>query len=468
MTAAEQSTTRDDAERGRIRQYFLLRSDEEIFKAYKANAIDDIVHRLVQTIRVSAIDAAFKSGAARVVLLPSRRWRFDWRGGTFGEGLADKAATPDDGLIVTLDFAETAMLERFLESARETLGKSLLAVGADPAFAPMQFWAPGEGGQSLFATRAEAEALMRIDYLRRKGRRGRGVNVVVVDQGLTESRLPNFGGRWYSAPPPQGGWGSAHGDGIAHNILAIAPEAMIYDLPLIPPAIADIPRFVSDAQAAFETVRHDIDALRTRHGVRGPWVIVNAWGLFDRRTESPFERYSDNARHPFNVEVAQFDAQGIDVVFAAGNCGQFCPHPRCGHGDRGPGNSILGANALPTVLTVGAVACHQLWLGYSSQGPGPGDLAVEKPDLCAPSQFHEPADARSGNTGTSTASALAAGVVAALRSKWDSRAVSPETLRGYLRGGARRPDGRAAPDRRLGYGIIDARAAFRAARGRHP
>ena len=36
------------------------------------------------------------------------------------------------------------------------------------------------------------------------------------------------------------------------------------------------------------------------------------------------------------------DGRGHDVVFAAGNCGQFCPNPRCDW-DAGPGTHASSA-----------------------------------------------------------------------------------------------------------------------------
>jgi len=47
--------------------------------------------------------------------------------------------------------------------------------------------------------------------------------------------------------------------------------------------------------------------------------------------------------------------QQIDVVFAAGNCGAFCPAQRCGKLDRGAGSSIWGGNSSSAVITTGAV-----------------------------------------------------------------------------------------------------------------
>jgi hypothetical protein len=165
-----------------------------------------------------------------------------------------------------------------------------------------------------------------------------------------------------------------------------------------------------------------------------------------------------------NLITRAVQDNGLDVVFAAGNCGQFCPSQRCGGLDRGPGHSIWGANAHPLVITVGAVRSDETWLGYSSQGPGPEHLAVEKPDICAPSQFCETYDAASLSSGSSASCALTAGAVAALRGnpKWDQATVTPEAMRAALMGSARKPVGPAGWDNRLGYGILDAAATITA------
>ena len=147
-----------------------------------------------------------------------------------------------------------------------------------------------------------------------------------------------------------------------------------------------------------------------------------------------------------------------DIVFAAGNCGQFCPNERCHPDFTGPGRSINGANALAQVLTVGAVRTDKLWLGYSGQGPGIAGMAHDKPDLCAPSQFENEEDAGS-NTVTSAACGLAAGAVALLRTKWRCSAVGPGALRDALRHTAAQPYGPAGWQDRTGYGILDLAAA---------
>jgi hypothetical protein len=128
--------------------------------------------------------------------------------------------------------------------------------------------------------------------------------------------------------------------------------------------------------------------------------------------------------------------------------------------DRGPGRSIWGANALPEAITAGAVLSNGTWAGYSAQGPGPGvnGLAANKPDLCAPSDFCEDNDAAAICSGTSTACAMTAGVLAALRSnpKWYQTLVTPAAMRTALIGGARKPPGVMAWDQNFGNGILDA------------
>lgn len=123
------------------------------------------------------------------------------------------------------------------------------------------------------------------------------------------------------------------------------------------------------------------------------------------------------------------------------------------------------------MLTVGAVRADSMWLGYSAQGPGQPLLGPDKPDLCAASQFCEDDDAFSINTGTSAASGLAGGIVAALRSRWDSTTVPPGALKDILNQTARKPPGLGSDDvlkQRLGNGILDARTAFKELKKQFP
>jgi hypothetical protein len=304
------------------------------------------------------------------------------------------------------------------------------------------------------------------------------VNIVFVDTGLPAALLP---------PGPLVGWNvledpmsagspvrvpgnplTPHGEMVARNALAVAlapgpgADVRLLDCPAIPDGITDLPVFLNSVVFALLDVLFTVLLRRVQELAQGPiltgWVICNAWGVFDPSLEPPNVPYSDNPMHPVAVALRWLNALDADIVFAAGNCGQFCPNARCNPDFTGPGRSINGANALPEVLTVGAVRSDRLWLGYSGQGPGIAGLAQEKPDLCAPSQFENEEDA-GPNTGTSAACGLAAGAVALLRTLWPPSAVVPAALRDALRQDAVQPYGPAGWRDRTGHGIIDLAAA---------
>jgi Subtilase family len=334
---------------------------------------------------------------------------------------------------------------------------------------PAGHWCPGEAADPRFANRSAAERLLGIDFLRKQeSTRGWGVNVVVADQGLDRQVLGDrYGGGWSvgdrqpGSAQGQPGAPRSHGMMIAHNILQVAPDATLFDLPLAP--VADIEAFLDRAVPAYETMLAEITKWRADER-RGPWILVNPWGIHDRKSERRKGHYTEEGDHRLNQLVLQAVGDNIDVVFAAGNCGQFCPNDRCGDTDYGPGRSIWGANSLDAVLTVGAVRSDGIWLGYSSQGPGQEKLGAKKPDLCAASQFCENDDSFNINTGTSAACALAAGVIAALRSRWDPIKVPPPTLQRILNDTAMKPHGLNWQNKlgqRFGNGILNAEAAFK-------
>ena len=414
--------------------------------------------------------------AHRIVAHPSLGWRLV---------LADEPELrgPDEEHIWAVEFDMRGSPEialGHLAQIRSGLGTHLadcanLHTAADLPIFVADYWSPAEATAPLFGDRSGARRLLGLDKLRKHpGLTGKGVNVVVVDQGLDKtlvSRLGGtYGGGWEylhdaetAATVVPGETKGGHGAMIVRNILDIAPEVTIFDCPMLPPRIAGLRQFLSHADAAYARMLADIRYLRERDARwRGPWIFVNAWTIYDRQSEHPLGDYTDNPHHRFNRLVARAVDEACDVVFCAGNCGQFSPSARCGAHDRGPGCSIYGANSHPSVLTIGAVRVDGLWLGYSSQGPGQPQLAHEKPDLCAPSQFAETYDAGMGNTGSSAACALAAGVVAALRSRWNAQAIPPDALKGILMASARKTEG-GAWNGRVGRGVLDAAAAFQAA-----
>jgi subtilisin family serine protease len=323
-------------------------------------------------------------------------------------------------------------------------------------------WCPSSG-QPLFRDRPAAEALIQAGELRQVGD-PQPVNVIIVDEGL----LPGFTGSadalgWevdgrqpYTAT-------SGHGAMVGRNALAFLKGPVpVLDCPLLPNAIVALQAFLSLAQSVFIQIVDNIGDWRNQQGYGGSWVVVNAWGVYDLSQDpAPGQmlNYGRNLNHAFNLELANANQQGIDLVFAAGNCGQFCASTRCGKQDKGPGASIHGANAHPDVLTVGAVRTDGVWIGYSAEGPGM--IAAAKPDLCAPSCFHETLLPGFGGpaTGTSAACGVAAGVAAALRQRRRYDQVDPATLRDKLRNTAVPQGTGPIAASRFGRGIMNAEAA---------
>ena len=326
----------------------------------------------------------------------------------------------------------------------------LSAIGADLPIHVADYWNSGRIDGPDICDQRNSECT--YGYNRRKKRTRDRSNVVIVDQGLNWDYIDYLGGHfvggWHLAGASEPGeYPVGHGSMLARNILKVAPDAAIYDLPIIPDDIDDEQKFLSTVHAAFNQVlasihhlqKVDTDEARWHR----PWVFVNAWAVFNKGLEQPKGDYTRRLKHKFNQLITQM-APEFDMIFAAGNCGQFCPSRRCGADDVGPGHSIIGANSHPDVLTVGAVRADGMWLGYSSQGPGA--LSQDKPDLCAASQFREDDDAAAVNTGTSAACAMAAGVVAAFRSQYPNKVLPARSAQKN----SDQHDDREAPRRSVG------------------
>jgi hypothetical protein len=353
----------------------------------------------------------------------------------------------------------------------------LLGVGADISLAESEYFCPANIDQILFGNRNAAASLTGASVLKPRGLTGSGVNIVVIDQGFDATKVQNFGGGLANGIIGPGVTTRGHGLMLVRNIVDTAPDATFYDVPLIPTRISNVTGFISTALHVFYQLKLLIEFLRQFPRWNGPWVLVNAWSIFDRSTEVPHGDYTENPGHPFNAVVNAIVDDAIDIVFAAGNCGQFCPDRRCGELDVGPGNSIFGANSHPRVLTTGAVRTDTRWLGNSSQGPGQPLLSRWKPDLCAPSCFREVGDAFLGNlaepfvgntgspyianTGTSAACGVVAGIVGAIRSGWNQKVLSPDDLKQALNNSARKTEG-PGWNERLGHGIIDVETTLEA------
>lgn len=184
-------------------------------------------------------------------------------------------------------------------------------------------------------------------------------------------------------------------------------------------------------------------------------VVSNSWGMYHSNQDFLSDstgRYSDNPLHPFHLQLHSMAQNGIDVVFAAGNCGSACPAQLCLNNTT---HSIMGASAHPKVLSVGGVDTQDNWVGYSSEGPSIPGMDDEKPDLMAYTHFDgSQAPTPYADMGTSAACPVAAGCIAALRTKFPPGALSPDDLRTTLEVTARKPAGEGW-DPKYGNGIID-------------
>jgi len=385
-------------------------------------------------------------------------------------------------LTIPIQFEEEAQVDEFL--SRYKLYKEehpndpiIRAVSPDLAIGASDYCCPDDISGIMLGRRVDARRMVGIDLLSPAERAqldGHNVNVVIVDSGIDKNCIPawaEFATGWtpnlpnpITVPYPPGetpAEKSQHSTMMIRNIVDIAPRVRFFDLPLIQPPIYDnLLAFIASARDAYDVMLHDIAAWRQAGTYPGPWVVVNGWGAYDLRREIPLGEYSNNAANTFNLLVNDCVAGSIDVVFCAGNCGAVCPDGRCGPNNIGSGRSILGAASHPRVLSVGAVRVDNACIGYSSQGPGQPGLDTDKPDLCAPSGFAEDDDDFAANTGTSAASAVAAGIVAALRTQWSPDVVPPDQLRSILRASTL-PGPPNAPPNDVGAGVINIAIAHR-------
>lgn len=356
--------------------------------------------------------------------------------------------------------------EDAVERLRRDRAEDVVGVFSNPrirATAKVECGDAAVGTSKTVSTRFERARLLA------SGLDGSGVDIAVVDTGIKSDpqrvEIANLAGGWHPTRSDyqpgttrrERGANGTHGTMCAWNAQLFAPEASIYDYALLQSKEDSWTGFLSDAIDAF------VSLIEHRERRKRPLVVNNSWAIYDPESEDlPVGdpgNYSANPSHPFNVVVRRAIAAGADVVFAAGNCGGDCPDGRCGE-CAGEGRSIHGAAGLADVLTVAGVATTRARLGYSSQGPS--SITLAKPDLCAYAHFVGSgvyADDEGGDSGTSTAAPLVAGLVAALRTKVPS--MSAAALASVLR---RTATALEAPgfDYGFGYGLIDPVAAAKA------
>lgn len=330
-------------------------------------------------------------------------------------------------------------------------------------------------GDPAVGTDADVEALLDVVAMRSCGMDGTGVLVAVVDTGFNlaylQSRGKNPGfdaARSWSFDPvgqPPGQVAVSHGTMCAYDVCIAAPACTLLDVVLLrplsaPPGGSIMSGLLSDAVKAYSHLIGVMSAPQ-RPGENRSLVVNNSWGMFHPSWDFPVGdpgNYSDNPNHPFNKIVGSLERAGADILFAAGNCGPDCADGRC---QGVTANAIYGANGHPQVLCVAGVDTTKARVGYSTIGPG--RLTPRKPDLAGYTHFKGsgvyPADG-----GTSAATPVVAGVVAAVRSKRPYSATDagshPAAVRSLLTSTAQ-DLGVAGYDFRHGYGVVDAVALRR-------
>jgi subtilisin family serine protease len=322
-------------------------------------------------------------------------------------------------------------------------------------------------GDKPVGTSADVRSLLGVAALGAAGFDGSGVALAVVDDGINLAHLAAKGvsakldaGRSTTKPghPAPGHAPAYHGTMCAYDALLAAPRATLLDIAVLSQS-PNLPTLLSDAVVAYQGLLNLM--LATPRPYRS-LVVSNSWGVLNASWDgyaigNPL-RYIDNPNHAFNILVQSLVRSGADVVFAAGNCGPTCPASTC-HG-LGPGLAINGANSHPDVLTVGAVDVTGTVAGYSAQGPGA--LSNAKPDLLGYSHFLGSEALGNGipDEGTSAAAPVAAGVVAALRSKFPFDQSlprrQPKQIRGFLLAEANEAGGMQPFAHDVGWGTISA------------
>jgi Subtilase family len=327
-----------------------------------------------------------------------------------------------------------------------------------------------------------------VQTLKLKGLDGAGVALAIVDSGiyiprieclLGESLKPtstvdldgNHSWRPTGLVTQPGKHRLGHGTMCAYDALIAAPKATLLDFPmLLARPIADH-HSTSMADAAMLAYAKLANIWWSNPKPFDALVVSNSWGVFhpcldDFPPGHPY-RFIDNPNHAFHYLIQALAADGVDIIFCGNNCG----NGRNCAGDCASGTClsktsrmIMGANTYEEVLTVGGCDTKDQMVGYSSLGPSIAGMYPDKPDLVAYTHFLGSKVVRTfvPDTGVSAACPVAAGCVAALRTKVKPTAVKPKALFKTLRDTAQRPGGGAPvwkPD--FGYGIIRPVAAGR-------
>jgi hypothetical protein len=319
--------------------------------------------------------------------------------------------------------------------------------------------------------------------LQDNGLDGSGVGLAIVDSGIYKPRIERLLGDALQPARPvhldvNNSWKSpglvtqpgrhrvGHGTMCAYDALIMAPNATLLDVPmLLARPVADH-HSKSMVQAALLAYFHL--AFVWASGSFDALVVSNSWGIFHPCLEDypPGHsfRFIDNPNHILHHRMRWLARKGVDIVFCGNNCGDGrncagdCASGTClSKTDR----MIMGANTYQEVLTVGGCDTNDRLVGYSSRGPSIQNMYQQKPDLVAYTHFlgSRTVETFVPDTGVSAACPVAAGCVAAVRTRLPPTGVLPhqlfDTLRATARTGNGSPTAGGVWNDQFGFGIID-------------
>ncbi len=318
----------------------------------------------------------------------------------------------------------------------------------------------------------DVQAKLDTGTLFQHGLDGSGVAIAIVDTGVF---LPRLTKRLGAAPTLDviNSWSPmtvvtqagmhrlGHGTMCAYDALIAAPKAKLLDVAMLiarPPGDHSVHATVSAAMQAYWPLINSWVAAPASKGKPPPYkalVVSNSWGILHPSLDLPpghSGRFIDNPNHIFRLFVRALAFVGVDVVFAGSNCGPECRSAVCLGRSAG---MIMGANAYDEVLTLAGCDVYDKRVGYSSKGPSIANMPQQKPDLTAYTHFlgSQISETYIPDSGTSAACAVAAGCVAALRTRASVSGIPPAALFQALKDSALKVAG-PAWDPGYGHGII--------------
>jgi Subtilase family len=342
-------------------------------------------------------------------------------------------------------------------------------VFADPHIAPFITC----GGTAPVGTAATVATKLNTAVLTQKGLTGDGVAIAIMDTGINLAHVSaklgftpklDVANSWIPAGTTNkpGQHPVAHGSMCAFDAMIAAPKATLLDFPILAstaPGGSTVGSTLSVALLGFAQLMAFWAVAFAPGGANKFKALVcsNSWGIFHPSWDFPAGhpgRFIDNPTHPFNIIVATLARSNADIIFAAGNCGAQCADGRC---QGRTTQAIMGSSCLPEVLTIAGCDTNDQRVGYSSQGPSIAGMFQQKPDVTTYTHFKgsEAFGANSPDSGTSAACPVAAGVVAALRTKVPPASKPPAQMFTALRSKAHHAGAGAGWNGDFGFGIID-------------